>query len=63
MRVIHILKDGSEVEDITGRVVKVDDAGTLYSLIREINRKSGKKNRKLSASKKADLINEYLEVK
>jgi hypothetical protein len=52
MRVIHILKDGSEVEDITGRVVKVDDAGTLYSLIREINRKSVKKNRKLSASKK-----------
>lgn len=51
MRVIHILKDGSEVEDITGRVVKVDDAGTLYSLIREINRKSEKKNRKLSATK------------
>lgn len=50
MRVIHILKDGSEVEDITGRVVKMDDAGTLYSLIREINRKSGKKNRKLSAN-------------
>jgi hypothetical protein len=51
MRVIHILKDGSEVEDITGRVVKMDDAGTLYSLIREINRKSEKKNRKLSAAK------------
>ena len=51
MRVIHILKDGSEVEDITGRVVKMDEAGTLYNLIREINRKSEKKNRKLSANK------------
>lgn len=51
MRVIHILKDGSEVKDITGRVVKMEDAGTLYSLIREINSKSEKKNRKLSANK------------
>lgn len=43
MRVIHILKDGSEVEDITGHVVKMEDAGTLYNMIRDINRKSGKK--------------------
>lgn len=50
MRVIHILKDGSEVEDITGRVVKMEDAGTLYSLIREINNKSKKKNRELSGN-------------
>lgn len=52
MRIIHILKDGSQVEDITGRVVKMDDADTLYSLIREINRKSKKKNRTVSANKK-----------
>ena len=51
MRVIHILKDGSQVEDITGRVVKMGDVDTLYSLIREINSKSQKKNRKLSANK------------
>lgn len=43
MRVIHVLKDGSEVEDITGHVVRVKDAETLYSLIREINRKSDEK--------------------
>lgn len=51
MRVIHILKDGSEVDDITGRVVKMDDARMLYSLIYEINSKSKMKRRKLSASK------------
>lgn len=40
MHVIHILKDGSQVEDITGHVVKMDDAAPLYHMIREINRKS-----------------------
>lgn len=51
MRVFHILKDGSEVDDITGRVVKKEDVGALYSLILEINSKSRKKKRKLSADK------------
>lgn len=37
MSVIHILKDGSQVKDITGHVVKMDDAGALYSLMDEIN--------------------------
>ena len=40
MRVIHILKDGSQVEDIAGHVVKIEDAGALYNLIHAINRKS-----------------------
>ena len=40
MRVIHVLKDGSEIEDITGHVVRVEDAEPLYKMIREINRKS-----------------------
>ena len=38
MAVIHILRDGSIVEDISGRVVKVEDAGPLYHLIESINR-------------------------
>ena len=38
MAVIHILKDGSIVEDITGHVVKIEDAKTLYQLIDGINR-------------------------
>lgn len=42
MKVVHILKDGSIVEDITGHVVRVEDAGPLYQLIDSINRGSGK---------------------
>jgi hypothetical protein len=40
MRVIHILKDGSRVDDITGRVVRMEDAETLYKMIHAINNKS-----------------------
>lgn len=44
MRVVHILKDGSVVNDITGHVVRVEDAEPLYQLIDSINQKgSGKK--------------------
>lgn len=37
MGVVHILKDGSVVKDITGHVVRVEDAGPLYQLIDSIN--------------------------
>lgn len=40
MGVVHILKDGSIVGDITGHVVRVEDAGPLYQLIDSINRGS-----------------------
>ena len=44
--VIHILNDGSQVADITGRVVRLEDAGPVYSLIRKINReRSGKRGK------------------
>lgn len=43
MGVVHILKDGSIVKDITGHVVRVEDAGPLYQLIDSINRGSKKK--------------------
>lgn len=39
MHVIHILKDGSRLEDITGHIVKVAEAETVYNMIRDINRK------------------------
>jgi hypothetical protein len=39
MRVIHILKDGSVAQDISDRVVKVNDAIPLYQLISNINKK------------------------
>lgn len=37
MAVIHILKDGRIVDDITGHVVKMEDAAPLYELMRRIN--------------------------
>lgn len=43
MGVIHILKDGSVVNDIDGRVVKMEDATLLYRLIDSINSDPRKK--------------------
>ena len=43
MAVIHILKDGSVLKDITGHVVKMEDASPLYQLIDSINRERSKK--------------------
>ena len=43
MGVVHILKDGSIVKDITGHVVRMEDAGPLYDLIDRINREGSKK--------------------
>lgn len=38
MGVFHILKDGSRPTDITGRVVRLEDATPLYQLLHSINR-------------------------
>ena len=45
MAVIHVLKDGTRVDDITGRVVKVSDASQLYRLMIDLNKPSKKKKR------------------
>lgn len=37
MRVIHILKDGSRVKDISGLVVGIEDARPIYQLLQSIN--------------------------
>ncbi len=42
MRVVHILKDGTVLNDITGHVVRIEDAEPLYQLIDSINRESRK---------------------
>lgn len=43
MAVINILKDGSIREDLTGYIVRLEDAGPLYQLMDTINRKRSKK--------------------
>jgi hypothetical protein len=42
MSVIHILKNGETVKDITGHVVRLEDVSPLYQLIHSINRKTTK---------------------
>lgn len=47
MSVYHILKDGSRPTDITGHIVRLEDANPLYQLIHSINQKvSAKKNKR-----------------
>lgn len=40
----HILKDGTQVKDITGHVVRKKDAPMVYDLVERISRKGGRKN-------------------
>ncbi len=42
MAIRHILRDGTEVADVTGRVIRLSEFGTVNSVIREINRKERK---------------------
>ena len=37
--IVHILKDGIRLKDITGHVVKTKDADAVYHLIHKINNK------------------------
>ena len=39
MAVIHILKDGTQVESIDGRVVRLEDAEPVYHLMDNINKR------------------------
>ena len=46
MGVFHILKDGSRPTDITGRVVRLEDATPLYQLLHSINRTKSQAKKK-----------------
>lgn len=49
MRVTHVLSNGTKLEDITGHVVKKEEAETVYDLIDHINREGiydAEKNKK-----------------
>jgi hypothetical protein len=45
----HILKDGTEVPDIAGRVIKADEFPVLYEVVNRIQ-KEGDTNAIVSAS-------------
>lgn len=38
----HILKDGTEVEDITGKIIKASEFRTLYEVINRIEKEGEK---------------------
>lgn len=42
--VIHVLKDGTVLDDITGHVVKMEDAKVVYEILDKINRERGEKH-------------------
>lgn len=46
MSVFHILKDGSRPTDITGHIVRLEDANPLYQLLHSINRKKSQVKKK-----------------
>lgn len=46
MSVYHILKDGSRPTDITGHIVRLEDANPLYQLLHSINRKQSQVTKK-----------------
>ena len=37
MNIFHILKNGSVTNDISGRVVRLEDAETIYQLLHKLN--------------------------
>ena len=37
--VIHVLKDGTRLDDIAGHVVRIADAEVVYNLMIELNRR------------------------
>jgi hypothetical protein len=48
MSVIHILKDGSRPTDITGHIVRLEDANPLYQLLHNINQTRSQVKKKQS---------------
>lgn len=50
MSVIHILKDGSRPADISGHIVRLEDATPLYQFLHSINRKKSQVKKKNNGS-------------
>lgn len=50
VNVKHILKDGTEVQDIENRVIKIDDFKPLYEAIKRIQKKGGDAHEPISTS-------------
>jgi hypothetical protein len=54
--VYHILKNGETVNDITGHIVRLEDANPLYQLLHRINQKSKQSKKRVNAFKNEVVI-------
>lgn len=43
VRIHHVLKDGTQVDDVSGRMIKAADYPVLYEVINRINKAGDKK--------------------
>lgn len=54
MKIHHVLKDGTRIDDISGHVVRVQDAESVYALISKLNQRKvvryGNNNARLEKS-------------
>ena len=53
MRVTHVLRDGTVLDDIRGKVVQIKDAKQVYVLIDKINERENRVDEKLGSIKKS----------
>lgn len=53
MAVKHVLKDGTVLNDISGKVVRVADAKQVYVLIEKINERENRVDEKLGSIEKS----------
>ena len=44
--VYHIMKDGTKLTDITGKVIKVSEADSLYEVMKQIHKRRQREERK-----------------
>ena len=44
VKIHHILKDGTEVKDIKGHLIKADEFPVMYEVINRIQKKEGKED-------------------
>ena len=52
MGVFHVLADGSRPTDITGHIVRLEDAPTFYQVMRNITRKANSEKQSNTYDKK-----------
>ena len=56
--VIHILADGTRTTDITGHVVKLDDARQFYEILNNVNRRLANEKRNPDSNKRSFALSE-----